>query len=94
MDEPWGLVINEAMACGLPVLSSRNVGAAEELVDEGVNGWVFDPSNVAEITACLGKIAEMSDEARLAMGAASTRILEERCPTAAFGRGLAELLAR
>jgi glycosyltransferase involved in cell wall biosynthesis len=39
MEEPWGLVINEAMACGLPVLSSRNVGAAEELVDEGVNGW-------------------------------------------------------
>jgi hypothetical protein len=53
-----------------------------------------DPANVADITACLGKIAEMSDEARLAMGAASVRILEERCPTAAFGRGLAELLAR
>jgi glycosyltransferase involved in cell wall biosynthesis len=92
MEEPWGLVINEAMACGLPVLSSRNVGAAEELVDEGVNGWVFDPANVADMTAGLCKIAEMSDEARLAMAAASARILEERCPTAAFGRGLAEIL--
>jgi glycosyltransferase involved in cell wall biosynthesis len=92
LEEPWGLVINEAMACGLPVLSSRNVGAAEELVDEGANGWLFDPANVADITVCLCKIAEMSDGARLAMGAASARILEERCPTAAFGRGLAELL--
>jgi glycosyltransferase involved in cell wall biosynthesis len=93
MEEPWGLVINEAMACGLPVLSSYNVGAAEELVDAGVNGWVFDPANVTEMSSCLRKLAELSDDARLTMGEASKRILEERCPTSAFGKGLAEIIS-
>lgn len=92
LEEPWGLVLNEAMACGLPILSGNNVGAAEELVDEGVNGWTFDAEDVGEMEKSLRKMAGQSEEQRLAMGAASATILEERCPTAAFGQGLAELL--
>jgi UDP-glucose:(heptosyl)LPS alpha-1,3-glucosyltransferase len=47
--EAWGLVIVEAMACGLPVLTSRLAGAAVA-VDEGVNGELLDdPKNVDEI---------------------------------------------
>jgi glycosyltransferase involved in cell wall biosynthesis len=38
--EPWGLVLNEAMACGLPVLCSRNVGASYDLITDGENGFV------------------------------------------------------
>lgn len=41
--EPWGLVVNEAIASGLPVLSSRTVGSRFELVEEGHNGFLFDP---------------------------------------------------
>ncbi len=92
LEEPWGLVINEAMACSLPVLSGSNVGAAEELIDQGVNGWTFDAENSTEMAECLQRIAGLNDGDRTAMGAASARILEERCPTEAFGRGLAELL--
>lgn len=92
LEEPWGLVINEAMACGLPILSGNNVGAAEELVAEGVNGWIFDAGNVGVMAECLGNMTGQSEQERLSMGAASARILEERCPTAAFGHGLAELL--
>lgn len=92
LEEPWGLVLNEAMACGLPVLSGSNVGAAEELVDDGVNGRCFDAANVDEIAASLGRIAELSEDERLGFSAASARILEERCPTEAFGTGLAGLL--
>ena len=91
LEEPWGLVINEAMACGLPILSGNNVGAAEELVDEGVNGWTFDAENVDEIARLMGRISAFNFQLS-AFGAASARILEERCPTAAFGQGLAELL--
>lgn len=94
LEEPWGLVINEAMACGLPVLSSDNVGAAEELVDDGVNGWLFDPRDVAGMAAAMARMAGQTDSALKAMGVAGMRILEERCPTRAFGEGLARLLER
>jgi glycosyltransferase involved in cell wall biosynthesis len=92
MSEPWGLVINEAMACGLPVLSSRNCGAAEELVCDGVNGFLFDPLDTSSLTSCLRSFLSLSPEARTQMGAASALILERRYPVAAFGAGLSELL--
>ena len=41
--EQWGLVVNEAMAAGLPVLVSNRCGCAADLVVPGVNGYVFDP---------------------------------------------------
>jgi glycosyltransferase involved in cell wall biosynthesis len=94
LEEPWGLVINEAMASGLPILSGDNVGAAEELVDDGVNGWKFDASDVESIADCLSKVAALDAAHRMAMGAASAKILQERCPTEAFGRGLAAILGR
>ena len=88
LEEPWGLVINEAMASGLPVLSSRNVGAAEELVVEGETGYLFEPSSVEEMARALAKIVGMVPEERLAMG----RAAYERVERMAFGEGLAKLL--
>jgi glycosyltransferase involved in cell wall biosynthesis len=41
LSETWGLAINEAMACGLPVLTSDKVGCAADLVKEGYNGAIF-----------------------------------------------------
>jgi glycosyltransferase involved in cell wall biosynthesis len=43
--EQWGLVINEALALGIPILCSDNVGARDTLVRVGVNGYVFEPDN-------------------------------------------------
>ena len=37
-NEPWGLVVNEAMASGMPVLSTSSIGSAYDLVEDGVNG--------------------------------------------------------
>ena len=92
LEEPWGLVINEAMASGLPVLSSRNVGAAEELVVEGENGFLFDPLNISEICAAMQKIHLMSEDQRTAMGMAAKNLLERKAPASAFGEGLKHLL--
>jgi glycosyltransferase involved in cell wall biosynthesis len=92
LEEPWGLVINEAMACGLPVLSGDNVGAAAELICEGVNGWTFDATDVAAMAEAMGRVAALSEEERLAMGRAGAARLEERCPTQAFASGLRRLL--
>ena len=41
-DETWGLVVNEAMAAGCPVLVSRQCGCARDLVEPDVNGFTFD----------------------------------------------------
>jgi glycosyltransferase involved in cell wall biosynthesis len=94
VEEPWGLVINEAMASGLPVISSANVGAAEELVDDGVNGWRFDPADVNVLADLMLSLSSQRPENLESMGAASRCILAERAPTTAFGHGLARLLSR
>ncbi|MVM41907.1 glycosyltransferase [Spirosoma sp. HMF3257] len=48
--EPWGLVVNEAMACGLPVIVSERCGCAVDLVHHGQNGFVFDPDQATQLT--------------------------------------------
>jgi glycosyltransferase involved in cell wall biosynthesis len=92
LEEPWGLVINEAMASGLPVLSSRNVGAAEELVQEGKTGFLFDPRDVNSIAESLFKMFSMSEAARHKMGVEAREMLERKVPSRAFGEGLAKVL--
>lgn len=44
--ETWGLVVNEAMACGLPAIVSDHVGCQADLVEEGVTGSVFPVGDV------------------------------------------------
>ena len=44
--EPWGLVVNEAAAAGLPLIVGRHVGAACELVRDGENGFLVDPDDI------------------------------------------------
>lgn len=47
----WGMVINEAMACGLPVITTNKVGASADLIEHGVNGYVVeagDPTALLE----------------------------------------------
>ena len=92
LEEPWGLVLNEAAACKLPILAGDNVGAAEELVEDGVNGWKFDAQSVDSISENLKKMATLSPDERDHMGKESFRILQECAPTKAFGEGLAKLL--
>ncbi len=90
--EPWGLVINEAMACGVPILSSSNAGAAEELVIDGENGWKFDPKSSASIANSIVKITQLTAAQFTKVGHNSLVHLEKICPTRAFGDGLAKLL--
>ena len=60
--DEWGLVVNEAMASGLPVLGSRYSQAVEEMVTDGRTGWCFDPLRPATVADALDKIFSASDE--------------------------------
>ncbi|MCF0062386.1 glycosyltransferase family 4 protein [Dyadobacter chenwenxiniae] len=69
--EPWGLVVNEAMVCGLPVIVSKNCGCVADLVENGVNGFTFDPDSQQELETAMAffmknleKIAVMGRESR------------------------------
>jgi glycosyltransferase involved in cell wall biosynthesis len=51
-NETWGLVVNEAQACGLPAIVSNEAGCAPELIKEGVTGWILhqpNPTALAEL---------------------------------------------
>jgi glycosyltransferase involved in cell wall biosynthesis len=53
--DTWGLVVNEALAAGLPVLGSRYSQAVEELVRNGANGWTFYTDDSAGLQCALEK---------------------------------------
>lgn len=68
--EPWGLVVNEAMNAARPIVISDRVGAAADLVANGVNGFVYPSGDVAALAVKLTRLIE-SENLRLKMGAAS-----------------------
>lgn len=47
--EPWGLVVNEAMIMGLPVIVSSEVGCRSDLIEDGQNGFVFESNSKADL---------------------------------------------
>lgn len=57
IQEQWGLVVNEAMASGLPVLVSNRCGCFEDLILEGVNGFGFDPEDQKQLTHLMLKVS-------------------------------------
>jgi glycosyltransferase involved in cell wall biosynthesis len=83
--EQWGLVVNEAIASGLPVIVSNRCGCAPELVNG--NGFTFDPTNEQELTAQLLKTASLSDQERKQLGDNSYRIAANFAPER-FAEGL------
>jgi glycosyltransferase involved in cell wall biosynthesis len=55
--ETWGLVVNEAMACGLPAIVSRAAGCAPDLIDEGRTGYGFDLGDVDQLCDAMLKVS-------------------------------------
>jgi glycosyltransferase involved in cell wall biosynthesis len=73
--EPWAVVINEAGAAGLAIVASDVVGAAAELVRDGVNGRIFRVGDLSHLTECL---LEVTDSSRIeSLRAASPGVLED-----------------
>jgi glycosyltransferase involved in cell wall biosynthesis len=83
--EQWGLVVNEAIASGLPVIVSNRCGCVSELVNG--NGFTFDPTNEDELATRLLEMASLSDEERKHLGENSYGIAANFAPER-FGEGL------
>jgi glycosyltransferase involved in cell wall biosynthesis len=65
--EPWGLVVNEAMAAGLPVLASDNVGSVDDLVFHGKTGMIAKARNIESLRLMMQFMLNESEK-RIAMG--------------------------
>jgi 1,2-diacylglycerol 3-alpha-glucosyltransferase len=83
--EQWGLVVNEAIASGLPVIVSERCGCVPELVQG--NGVTFDPTSEDELTARLFDMSTSSDDERRRLSEASYSIAA-KFATKRFGEGL------
>jgi 1,2-diacylglycerol 3-alpha-glucosyltransferase len=83
--EQWGLVVNEAVASGLPVIVSERCGCVPELVKG--NGFTFDPFDEQELVERLLQMASLSDDERKSLSDASYRISANFAPER-FGEGL------
>lgn len=93
LSEPWGLVVNEAASCGLPLLVSDRAGCVETLVPEpeGSTGWRFDPRNETAMAAALERMARCTNEQRGRMGRRAEAVVASWGPER-FASGLLEAL--
>ena len=77
LHEPWGLVVNEAMASHLPVLVSRSCGCYPELCREGVNGFGFDPRSKYSISTAMLRLSSETAVSIQQMGLSSRQMVEQ-----------------
>lgn len=75
LKDPWGLVINEGMAAGLPILASLGCGATQTLIEEGVNGWAFAPEDTQHLTTLMARMSNLSETVLKSFGLASQEII-------------------
>ncbi|MFA6087906.1 glycosyltransferase family 4 protein [Mucilaginibacter sp.] len=76
LSETWGLVVNEAMAAGLPVLLSARINAAADLLQEGINGFGFDPVDVNAIYNAILRYINTDGLSKAAMSTASLKFID------------------
>lgn len=74
VNEPWGLIVNEVMAAGMPVVVSSEVGCVDDLIKHGVNGFKFEAGNSEELSNYLAKLISDKDLIK-EMGLASQTII-------------------
>ena len=86
LHETWGLVVNEAMHFGMPVVVSDRVGSAADLVRPGETGLIYPAGNVSALARCLEVLSAESDGARRMGRAARDHV--EKYTIAASARGI------
>jgi glycosyltransferase involved in cell wall biosynthesis len=78
--EPWGVVLQEAAACGCPLISSDVCGAGVHLLQDGYNGLRFTAGRPAELAKCMLQMASLPEARRAEMGRASVALSGQFTP--------------
>jgi glycosyltransferase involved in cell wall biosynthesis len=79
LGDPYGLVIEEAMASSLPVITTSSAGEIRDRVDEGVNGFIVSPENSAELLDRMELLSRRPD-LRVKMGEEAKRKVATQHP--------------
>lgn len=90
--DPWGLVVNEAMACGLPLIVSQVAGCAADLVKENWNGLLIPPRDEASLAAAMTKLMSQP-ELRMSMSANGSRHIANYSPES-WTHGIVQAIER
>jgi 1,2-diacylglycerol 3-alpha-glucosyltransferase len=86
--DPWGLVVNEAMASGLPIIISNAAGCVDDLVEDHWNGLVVPPGSTDQLASAMCELASQA-ELRSLMGQRSRERIQRYSPRAC-AEGIAE----
>jgi glycosyltransferase involved in cell wall biosynthesis len=79
--DPWGLVVNEAMACSLPIICTSAAGCAADLITDRWNGRLTSAGDIPALASAMGELARDA-EARREMGLRSQRRIQDYSPEA------------
>jgi glycosyltransferase involved in cell wall biosynthesis len=84
--DEWGLVVNEALSAGLPVLASQHAQASIELIQEGYNGWIFDPYDQASLYSAMDRALSLNRSALRTMASNAQASVADWTPQAVATR--------
>ena len=93
LGDEWGLVVNEALAAGMPVLGSLQSQAVEELVRDGINGWTMSSPDVRVIAGAIDRALDTTIPALNAMRVAARESVRLLTPDVVANRLMSELQA-
>ncbi|NND77599.1 MAG: glycosyltransferase family 4 protein [Flavobacteriales bacterium] len=89
--EPWGLVAHEMAAAGLPMILTDKVGATEEFLVDGKNGFLVVPGSKNELRVAMEKITQLSEKEYVEMSKVSSELSKRQSP-AIWADNVMELL--
>lgn len=78
--EPWGVVVHEMAAAGLPMICSNTIGAASRFLEEGKNGYIFQANDEESLYQAMVKIASVSPSELLKMSEKSRSLAMDLTP--------------
>jgi glycosyltransferase involved in cell wall biosynthesis len=91
--DPWGLVVNEAMACGLPIIVTNVAGCSADLVEDGWNGYVVPPLDSEKLKVAIDSILRQPELKRQMSANSLERIRNYSPPACAHGLAAAAIRA-
>jgi glycosyltransferase involved in cell wall biosynthesis len=92
LSEPWGMVLNEAAAAGLPLVATDAAGAAHDLVEDGANGFLVPAGDAVALRDALERLA--GDPALREQAGRRSRELAQRFTPEAWAAAVAALARR